>query len=129
MSLATQFVQALGGLFFATVSAGIGAVTPKIRKLIESHTTAKTATVANDAIAGLTKIVESVVADFNQRIVSDVKAKGGWTPELADQVKKDAEAAVKSQGAQFIKYIDGDTEALISTLIEQAVSKQKGSVR
>ncbi|NRD80260.1 hypothetical protein HPT25_23340 [Bacillus sp. BRMEA1] len=126
MSLETQFVQALGGLLCATTTAGIGVITPKIKKFLESHITAKNATVANDAIDGLSKIVESVVSDFNQRIVNDAKSKQALTPELAAQTKNDAIAAVKSQGSQFIKLIDGDAEALISTLIEQAVSKAKG---
>lgn len=128
MSFETQFVQALSGLLYAAATAGIGIITPKIKKLIESHTTAKNATIANDAIDGLTKIVESVVSDFNQRIVTDVKAKGGWTPELAEQIKNDAIDAVKEQGAAFIKLSGqtaNDVEALISTLIEQAVSKAK----
>lgn len=128
MSIETQFVQALGGLLCATATAGIGVITPKIKKLIVSHTTAKNATIANDALDGLTKIVESVVTDFNQRVVTDVKAKGGWTSELADQIKNDAIDAIKEQGASFIK-ISGQSgkeiESMISTLIEQAVSKAK----
>jgi ribosome-binding protein aMBF1 (putative translation factor) len=128
MSFEIQLVQALGGLLSVTATAAIGAITPKIKKLIESHTTAKNATIANDSIDGLSKIVESVVSDFNQRIVTDVKAKGGWTPELAQQIKNDAIDAVKEQGVAFIK-LSGqtakDVEALISTLIEQAVSKAK----
>lgn len=127
MSIETQVVQALGGILAATVTTGIGIITPKIKKFLESHTTAKNAAVVNDSIDGLTKIVESVVADFNQRIVSDVKTKGGWTPELAVQTKKDAIAAVKAQGSQFIKLINSNAEELISTLIEQSVAKAKGN--
>jgi hypothetical protein len=132
MSLETQFVQALGGLLYATATAGIAAVTPKIRLYLKSHTTAKTAAVAGDVLDGLSKIAESVVSDFNQRIVNDSKSKQAWTPQLAEQVKADAVAAVKDQGAPFIKLIDksaGNVESLISTLIEQAVAKAKGSVK
>lgn len=50
MSLTTQFVQALGGLLCATATAGIGVITPEVKKLIKSHTTAKNATIANDYI-------------------------------------------------------------------------------
>lgn len=132
MSLETQFIQALEGLLFATVTAGIGAVTPKVRKYLESHTTAKTAAVAGDVLDGLSKIAESVVSDFNQRIVNDAKTKQAWTPQLAEQVKADAVAAVKAQAAPFINLVDktaGNVEDLISTLIEQAVAKAKGSVK
>lgn len=130
MTLETQFVQALGGLLCASATAGIGIITPKIKKFLETHTTAKTSTVANNAVDGLSKISESVVSDFNQRIVNDAKIKKAWTPELAMQVKADAVAAVKSQGATFIslaKKTAGEIEPLISTLIEQAVSKTKGN--
>ena len=130
MSLETQFVQALGGLLFATITAGIGVVTPKVKKLIESHTTAKESSIASDIIDGLSKIAESVVSDFNQRIVNDEKTKNGWTPQLAEQTKKDAIEAVKAQGAPFIKLSKKtalEIEPLISTLIEQAVSKAKGN--
>lgn len=140
MSLETQFVQALGGLLAATTTASIGIITPKIKAFLTTHITAKNASVAesnanvaainvkvaSNAIDSLSKIVESVVTDFNQRIVADVKTKNGFTPELAEQVKKDATAAVKSQGSQFIELIDGNTEELVSTLIEQAVAKAKG---
>jgi hypothetical protein len=130
MSFETQFVQTLGGLLSVTATTAIGIITPKIKKLIESHTSAKNATIANDALDGLTKIVESVVSDFNQRIVADVKSKGGWTPELAAQTKLDALAAVKAQGASFIAFVGKskeEAESLISTLIEQAVAKAKGN--
>lgn len=130
MSLETQLVQALGGLLCATTTTGIGVIIPKIKKFLEAHTTAKDAAIAGNALDGLSKITESVVSDFNQRIVNDVKTKGGWTPELAEQVKIDAIAAVKTQGSTFISLAgktSGDVESLISTLIEQAVSKAKGN--
>jgi hypothetical protein len=126
----THLVQALGALLFATLTAAIGYITPKIKALIQAHTSAKTAVVATDALDGLTKIVVSVVSDFNQRIVDDTKSKGAWTPQLAEQVKDDAVAAVKAQGASFIK-LSGKTsdeiDSLVSTLIEQAVAKAKGN--
>jgi hypothetical protein len=131
MSLETQFVQALSGLLYASATAGIAVVTPKIKDFLNTHTTAKTAAVASDVFDGLSKIAESVVSDFNERIVNDAKSKQAWTPELAQQVKVDAVAAVKAQGQPFIKLIDksaGDVESLISTLIEQAVAKAKGSI-
>jgi ribosome-binding protein aMBF1 (putative translation factor) len=130
MSLETQLVQAFGGLLCASVTAGIGVITPKIKKFLETHTTAKTATVANNVLDGLSKITESVVSDFNQRVVNDSKSKGAWTPQLAEQIKMDAVAAIKNQGSSFIRLAEktaGDMEPLISTLIEQAVSKAKGN--
>lgn len=130
MSLETHLIQALGGLLFATLTAAIGVITPKIKGLIQAHTSAKTATVATDALDGLTKIAESVVSDFNQRIVNDTKSKGAWTSQLAEQVKDDAVAAVKAQGASFIKLsskTSDQIDSLISTLIEQAVAKAKGN--
>jgi hypothetical protein len=129
-SFETHLIQALAGLLFATLTTAIGVITPKIKGLIQAHTSAKTAAVANDALDGLTKIAVSVVSDFNQRIVNDTKSKGAWTPQLAEQVKDDAVAAVKAQGAAFIK-LSGKTsdeiDSLVSTLVEQAVSKAKGN--
>lgn len=129
-SFETHLIQALGGLLFAMLTAAIGVITPKVKGLIQAHTSAKTAVIANDAIDGLTKIAVSVVSDFNQRIVNDMKSKGAWTPQLAEQVKEDAVAAVKSQGASFIK-LSGKTsdqiESLVSTLVEQAVAKAKSN--
>lgn len=130
MSLETQLVQALGGLLCATTTTGIGVIIPKIKKFLEAHTTAKDAAIAGNALDGLSKITESVVSDFNQRIVNDVKTKGGWTPELAEQIKTDALSAVKEQGASFIVLAGNTTdeiEPLISSLIEQAVAKAKGN--
>lgn len=130
MNIETQLVQAFTGLLSVALTAGIGIITPKIKKFIETHTTAKTAKVANDVVDGLAKVSEAVVADFNQRIVTDVKAKGGWTPELAVQTKLDAIAAIKSQGSAFIaltKKTESELEPLISTLIEQAIVKAKGT--
>jgi hypothetical protein len=128
MNLETQFVQALSGLLYASGTAAIAVVTPKIKEFVKAHTKEKTAAVVNNAIDGLSKIAESVVSDFNQRIVNDAKTKQALTPELAEQVKADAIAAVKLQGASFIKLLNksaGDIESLISTLIEQAVAKVK----
>ncbi|NRD79714.1 hypothetical protein HPT25_20340 [Bacillus sp. BRMEA1] len=128
MSLESQFVEALSGLLYTAATAGIAVITPKIKNFIHAHTQEKTAAVASNAIDGLAKIADSVVADFNQRIVTDIKAKQAWSPEFAEQVKKDAMAAVKSQGSSFIQLLnktEADVEPLISTLIEHAVSKGK----
>lgn len=130
MKLETELVQALAGLMLAVITTGIGIITPKVKRFLETHTTAKTAAVAEGVFNGLTRIAESVVSDFNQRIVIDTKTKGAWTAELAEQIKADAVAAVKAQGSSFVSLAGktaGDVESLISTLIEQAVSKAKGS--
>lgn len=103
-------------------------LTPRIKSYIQAHTDAKTATVVVDSLNTLNKITESVVADFTQRMVSDVKTKGGWTPELANQVKANAVSAIKEQGAQLIPLLEkevGNVEKLIESTIEQVVLKSK----
>jgi hypothetical protein len=131
MSIESQFVEALSGLLYASATAGIAVITPKIKDFVKAHTKEKTVTVAFNALDGLAKIAQSVVTDFNQRIVANAKANKAmqaWTPELAKQIKKDAVAAVLSQGSCFIKLFDKTSEEmvpLISVLIEQAVSKSK----
>lgn len=85
-------------------------------------------TAATNALSGLTKIAESVVTDFNQRIVNDAKSSNAFTGNLATQVKTDAVAAVESQGASFINLLGkpaSDVQSLISGLIEQAVVRAK----
>lgn len=129
MSFETSLVQALSGLLYASATAGIAVITPKIKSFLYVHTTAKNAAVESNAIDSLSKIIDCVVADFNQRIVNDSKAKQAFTEELAIQTKKDALAAIQSQGAQFIQLISGNTNDLISTLIEKAVANQKGAVK
>jgi uncharacterized membrane protein len=123
-----SLVQALVGLLFATLTATIGYITPKVKTLIKAHTNAKTAEIATKALDGLTKIAESVVSDFNQRVVYDMKSKQTWTPTLAQKIKADAVTAVKDQGASFIQLSsqsDKEIESLISSLIEQAVTNTK----
>jgi hypothetical protein len=114
MSLETQLIQALSALVYIVAIAGITYVTPRIKKFLDTHIDAKTATVADSTIDELAKIAESVVNDFNGRLVNDAKSKQAWTPQLAEIVKNDAIASVKMQ-----------MEPLLSTLIEQAVSKAK----
>jgi hypothetical protein len=114
MTLETQLIQALSALVYIVAIAGITYVTPKIKKFLEVHTNAKTAAVASEGLDELSRIAEAVVTDFNSRLVNDVKAKQAWTPQLAEQIKSDAMASVKTQ-----------IEPLLSTLIEQAVSKSK----
>ena len=116
--------QSLSGILTAVAAAGIGMLVTNVKQLIKAHTTAKQGAVANNIIDGLAKISESVVSDFNQRIVSDAKKANGWTPALAEQTKKDAMEAVKDQGSAFIKLSNqtaDDLGPLISTLIEKAV--------
>ncbi|SFI02154.1 MULTISPECIES: hypothetical protein [unclassified Bacillus (in: firmicutes)] len=128
VTLETQVVQALGGILCAAITTGIGVLTPRIKSYIQAHTDAKTATVVVDSLNTLNKITESVVADFTQRMVLDVKTKGGWTPELANQVKANAVSAIKEQGAQLIPLLEkevGNVEKLIESTIEQAVLKSK----
>jgi len=111
MSLETQLIQALSALVYIVAIAGITYVTPKIKKFLEVHTNAKTATTVTDEFS---KIAESVVNDFNARIVNDTKSRQAWNPQLAQTIKNDAIASVKTQ-----------IEPLLSTLIEEAVTKAK----
>jgi hypothetical protein len=114
MTLEVQFIQALSALVYIVAIAGIGIITPKVKKFLETHIDAKTAAVASEGLDELTKITESVVTDFNNRLVNDAKSKQAWTPQLAEIVKNDALSSVKTQ-----------IEPLLSTLIEQAVTKAK----
>jgi hypothetical protein len=111
MTLEAQFIQALSALVYIVAIAGITYVTPKIKQFLEVHTNAKTASTVTDEFS---TIAESVVNDFNNRIVNDAKARQAWNPQLAQTIKNDAIASVKTQ-----------IEPLLSTLIEQAVSKAK----
>lgn len=128
MNLQTQIVTDFAGLLSLVVTAGVAYFTPKIKAVIASHFTAQQAQVANHVIDGLGKIAQSVVQDFNQTVVADAKANGAWTPKFAQQVKQDAINAVKSQGASLITLGQstlGNIDGLISSLIEQAVTKAK----
>jgi hypothetical protein len=89
-------------------------VTPKIKEFLEVHIDAKNAPAVNSTLDEITKVAESVVTDFNNRLVNDAKSKQAWTPQLAEIVKNDALSSVKTQ-----------IEPLLSTLIEQAVTKSK----
>jgi len=102
-----------------------GAVTYLTTKVVPKYIHSKT---AQNAISGLASIAESVVTQFNQTIVSDAKANGVWNATLAAKVKQDAVQAVLSQGANLAKLAEkvvGDVPELVSTLIEQAVAKEK----
>ncbi|MCL6454382.1 MAG: hypothetical protein K6T78_12290 [Alicyclobacillus sp.] len=123
-----QIVSGLVGLLTLVLSAGITWATRKASALIAAHTSAKTAETATTALQGLSTIATSVVQDFNQRVVSDAKKTGVWTPQLAQQVKADAVAAVKAQGGALIRLAAqtvGSTDDLVGTLLEQAVSQNK----
>lgn len=114
MSLESQLIQALSALAYIVAIAGITYVTPKIKEFLEVHIDAKNVPVVNSTLDEITKVAESVVTDFNNRLVNDAKSKQAWTPQLAEIVKNDALSSVKTQ-----------IEPLLSTLIEQAVTKAK----
>lgn len=127
-----QIVQAVTGLLAASVTAAIAYVSPRAKRWIATHTTAKAAGVAMTVIDGISTIADGVVADFNQRVVADAKAAGTWSPALAASVKQDAVKAVLSQGAYLVtlgQNVVGDMEGLVSSKIEQAVYKQPVSVK
>jgi len=124
--LEMQIVQALLGLLVAGVTAAVGALVPRARTFFAAHTSAAHATQANAVIAGLGSIAESVVQDFNQRIVTDAKKNGVWGAQLASSVKRDAVAAVMDQGANLVALggkVLGNAEGLVGVLVEQAVAK------
>jgi hypothetical protein len=127
-SLEQQIVQALMGVLALTVSTGVAYVVAKAKGWLAHHLNAQQASVATMVLTGLANVVQTVVADFNQKVVADAKAAGKWTPELATQIKADAVKAVIGQasnlvtlGNQFI----GDIPALIGSMIEQAVAANK----
>ena len=131
MNLETQIVQDAMGLLSLVVTAGLAYFTPKLKTLIEHHTNAQRANVANSVINGLSNIATSVVKNFNQTVVESAKKSDGWTPLFALQVKQDAINAVKSQGAALIQLgngVLGDVDNLVSSLVEQAVVNSKLSV-
>ncbi len=120
----TQVVQGLTGLLSLAVTAAIAYAAPRAKRWVTTHTTAKAAGVATTVIDGLSSIAQAVVADFDQRIVNDAKAVGTWTPALAASVKADAVKAIMDQGAHLValgQSVVGNVEALVSSLVEQAV--------
>ena len=125
-SLELQILQSVLSLLVVIVGAIISAFAPKLKSTIDAHLGVRQAVIANHVIDGLSSIAEAVVQDFNQRVVSDAKKNGVFTPELAKSVKEDAIKAVTAQGSSLISLAEstlGDTTSLISTLIEQAVAK------
>lgn len=123
-----QIVQGLLGLLTAGVTAAVGYFTPKLKKIADAHLNTTQANQANAIITGLGNIAQSVVSDFNQKVVNDLKSNGLFTAQAAADVKADAIAAVKSQGASLIQLgqgVLGDVDGLVSSLIEQAVVAAK----
>lgn len=123
--LETQIVQALGGLLVAFVTGWIGYLAPKVKKWVGAHTNAKTAATATTAINGLSTIAQNVVADFNQRIVSDAKNNGVWNAQLAQQIKHDAVQSVMSQAGNLTSLASataGNVQDMVSSMVEQAVA-------
>lgn len=120
-SIELDILQTLLSLLSLVVSAGILYIGPKLKAFIG-------AAAANMITNVLSSIVESVVNDFNQRIVAQAKADGAFTPQLAKSVKQDAIEAVLDQGGALIKLgslVLGDVEQLVSSQIEKAVVKYK----
>ena len=131
MALQTQIVQDLAGLLMAVVTAGVGYLGVKAKAWLHSHTNAQVAATGNSVIDGLSKIVDSVVQDFNSTVVNDAKLKGSWTPAMGAQVKQDAIAAVKSQASNLLALGQstlGNVDSMIGSLIEQFVAKHKLTV-
>lgn len=115
-----QIVQALLGLLSLLASAGVAYLSPHLKAWFKGR-------IAAFVIDTLGKIAENVVADFNQRVVSDAKKQGVFNAQLATTVKNDAIAAVKSQASSVIalgnKFV-GDMQGQIGAAIEKAVVNQ-----
>lgn len=126
--LGVQVLSAVLSLLVAGVGALITAFVPKIKLAADKHLSSSQADIANKVLDGLSSIAETVVADFNQRVVADAKAKGAFTSELAARVKDDAVKSVIAQAPELISLGEqaiGNIKALIPQLIEQAVLKAK----
>ena len=124
----TQIVQGVTGLLALTVSTGIAYAMPKAKLWLAHHLNAQQASVADTVLSGLSTVVQTVVANFNQTVVADAKKAGTWTPELAAQVKADAVKAVMAQASNLVQLgnkVVGDIPSLVGSLVEQAVAKQK----
>lgn len=126
--LETQIVTGLTGLLSFGVTTALGVLTPKAKQYVEHHANAKAAAVANEVINGLAAIAETVVQNFNQTVVNDAKANGLFTPKLAADIKNAAVDAVKKQAGQLVALAEkvlGDSNELISSLVEEAVAKYR----
>jgi hypothetical protein len=126
--LGVQVLTAVLSVLVAGVGAVVVSFMPKIKDAVDKHLSTSQADIANRVIDGLSSIAQTVVADFNQRVVSDAKAKGAFTSEFAASVKEEAVKAVIAQAPELIalgKSAIGDIECLIPQLIEQAVLKAK----
>jgi len=124
----SPFEEQLAGILLNLLSLVVTALVTYAIRYLKEHTKVKKSTVANNALDGLEKIAQAVVADFNQRAVKSVKSTNGWTPQYAQMVKRNAVEAMKTQGTPFIKLIEksvDDIEPLLQTLIEQAIVKSK----
>jgi len=119
-----QVVQAILGLLAAGATWAVSYLTPRAKAWLDAHIGERNATVANLVVDGLGKIASHVVQDFNQRIVSDAKSNGAWTPQLAASVKADAVRSVLDQGSSLIEVGQsavGNMQGLVGALVEQAV--------
>ncbi len=130
--LETQIVQGLAGLLTAVVTGVVAYALPKAKMWLTHHTNVQQAQLATTVLNGLGRIADGVVSSFNQSVVSDAKATGKWTPELAAQVKADAVKAVQAQGAALIQLgsnVIGNVPQVIGSLVEQAVVANKASAK
>jgi hypothetical protein len=114
LSLESQLIQALSALVYIAAIAGITYVTPKIKRFLEVHIDVKNVPAVESTVDEISKLAENVVNDFNNRLVNDAKSKQAWNPQFAQIIKSDAISSLKTQ-----------MEPLLSTLIEQAVTKAK----
>lgn len=123
-----DILHALLGILSAAVTAIISYFATRLKSAVDAHLTTKQAQIFNHVVNGLSQIADMTVSDFNQRVVTDAKTQGVFTPALAKSVKADAVAVVKSQGSALISLAGSsisDIDQLVSSLIEQSVSKQK----
>ncbi|WP_026961874.1 hypothetical protein [Alicyclobacillus herbarius] len=124
--LELKILESLLSLFTVLIGAGISALAPRLKRIVSAHASGKEAQLASQVIDGLSAIAEAVVQEFNQKVVSDAKKAGVFTPSLAQSVKQDAVSAVLSQAGPLLslgEQVIGDIPGLVSSLIEQAVAK------
>lgn len=123
-----DIVRALVGILSVAVTSAISYFSMKLKNTVDAHLTHKQAIMFNDIVNGLGQIADMTVSDFNQRIVLDSKKQGLFTAALAKSVKQEALEAVKQQGTSLVHLAGtsiSDVDQLVSTLIEQAVLRQK----
>jgi nitrogenase molybdenum-iron protein alpha/beta subunit len=126
--IATSVLPYLSDAFYAGLTAGIAYVARSLKNWLSAHTAANTAAMSAHVIDGLTQITESVVQEYNQRLMQDAKKYGVWNEQLEESLKADAVKAVLSQGAKLTELgmeVLGDVPSLVSSLVANEFAKYR----